>query len=86
MKKTSFVVGLSGKCVHVQILGARNLVVADANGTSDPFLISSFCGKQIGSTRIRPRELNPNWTNETVVVPMEPDLPYPRKVSVWVCA
>jgi hypothetical protein len=72
--------GVSGKCIHVQILSARKLVAGDINGTSDPFIVGMFCGKKIGSTRVRPRTLSPNWKNETFIVPVEDNLPPPRNM------
>ena len=63
------------------MLGAKNLVSADLSGTSDPFVKASYSGKMLGTTRVRPRALNPKWDNETFLVPMDPRLPEPRKVS-----
>eukprot|EP01033_Poteriospumella_lacustris_P002593 gene2593-1887_t len=77
-REVPFVVGMSGKAVHVQILGARNLRCSDLHGTADPFVVFSFCGKPLHSTRVRHRTLNPRWDNETVVVPMDENLPMPR--------
>lgn len=73
-----FTVGQSGKCLHIQILGARNLGIADISYTSDPYVIFSFCGKPLGTTRVRPRTLNPRWNNETFVLPLDEALPPPR--------
>lgn len=63
--------GMSGRCVHVQILGAKKLPIADAHGSSDPFICISFGGKRIGTTRTRPRTINPRWSNETYIIPIE---------------
>jgi len=79
-KEISFTTGMSGKCLHVQILGARNLMVGDTNGTSDPFIVYSFCGKVLGQTRVRPRSTNPRWDNETFTIPMDPNFPAPREL------
>mmetsp|Transcript_21898 Transcript_21898/g.31910 ORF Transcript_21898/g.31910 Transcript_21898/m.31910 type:complete len:1146 (-) Transcript_21898:123-3560(-) len=65
--------GVSGTCVHVQILGAKRLPIADAHGSSDPFVCLQFGGKRVGTTRTRPRTINPRWNNETFVVPCEID-------------
>jgi hypothetical protein len=65
--------GMSGQCVHVQILGAKRLPIADAHGSSDPFICISFGGKRIGTTRTRPRTINPRWSNETYVIPITGD-------------
>ena len=77
-RKMNFIVGMSGKCLHVQILGARNLGIADVSYTSDPYVIYSYCGKPLGTTRVRPRTLNPRWDNETFIVPLDESLPPPR--------
>jgi hypothetical protein len=77
-KEVSFISGMSGRCLHVQVLGARNLMVGDAHGSSDPFIVYSFCGKPLGTTRVRPRSTNPRWDNETFIVPMDENLPAPR--------
>lgn len=77
-KEVNFISGMSGRCLHVQVLGARNLMVGDVHGSSDPFIIYSFCGKPLGSTRVRPRSTNPRWDNETFIVPMDENLPPPR--------
>ena len=69
---------MSGRCLHVQVLGARNLMVGDVHGSSDPFVVYSFCGKPLGTTRVRPRSTNPRWDNETFIVPMDENLPPPR--------
>lgn len=76
----NFMVGLSGATVHVQVLGARNLVAADMSGTSDPFIKALYCGRSLGLTRVRPRALNPKWDNETFIVPMDSKLPDPRNM------
>jgi hypothetical protein len=62
--------GISGQCVHVQILGAKKLPIADAHGSSDPFICVSYGGKRIGTTRTRPRTINPRWSNETYILPI----------------
>lgn len=77
-KEVSFISGMSGRCLHVQVLGARNLMVGDLHGSSDPFIVYSFCGKPLGTTRVRPRSTNPRWDNETFIVPMDENLPAPR--------
>ena len=69
----TFPSGVSGNCVHVQILGAKKLPIADAHGSSDPFVCLQFGGKRIGTTRTRPRTINPRWSNETYVIPVDPD-------------
>jgi len=69
--RLKFLAGLSGKSIHVQILGARNLIAADLGGTSDPFIVGVFNGRKIGSTRVRQRTLHPKWMNETIIVPLE---------------
>eukprot|EP01041_Mallomonas_annulata_P009166 gene9166-18988_t len=74
-KQLNFQAGLSGKTVHVQILGAKRLPIADAHGSSDPFVTLMYNGIKIGSTRVRPRNLNPRWTNETFIIPVDEHLP-----------
>lgn len=71
-KELEFITGLSGKSIHVQILGARNLPIG-LNGTVNPSISYSFNNFYIGSTRIRYRNPNPNWSNETFIVPMNED-------------
>ena len=73
--------GLSGKSVHVQILGAKNLLAADFGGSSDPYVAAIYSGRKIGYTRVRPKALNPKWDNETFIVPMDPYLPDPKNAS-----
>lgn len=63
--------GVSGSCVHVQILGGKNLPIADSHGSSDPFVVVNFGGHVIGRTRTRHRTINPRWNNETFVVPVD---------------
>ena len=77
-KNISFICGTSGKTLHVQVLGCRHLKAGDVGGTSDPFVVYNFSGKTLGSTRVRPRSLNPRWNNETFIVPMDDNLPNPR--------
>jgi hypothetical protein len=79
-KRLNFLVGMSGKCLHIQVLGGRNLGIADVSNTSDPYVIYSYCGKPLGSTRIRPRTLNPRWDNETFIIPLDEALPAPRNL------
>lgn len=79
-KHISFVSGLSGKCIHVQILAAKKLLSADNTGTSDPFIVGMYMGKKLGTTRIRPRTLQPKWKNETFIVPIEDNLPPVRNM------
>jgi hypothetical protein len=63
--------GVSGTCIHVQILGGKKLPISDAHGTSDPFVCISYGGNKLGTTRTRPRTINPRWTNETYVIPVD---------------
>jgi len=77
----TFQSGQSGNCIHVQILECRGIVAADMGGTSDPFIVSHFNGVKIGMTRVRPRTLNPIWNAETVVVPIDDDLPPSRNMK-----
>lgn len=77
-QKLNYTAGISGKSVHVQVLGARDISIGDANMTSDPFVVYNFCGKPLGSTRVRPRTLNPRWNNETFIVPMDEHMATPR--------
>lgn len=67
----TFPSGVSGNCIHVQILGAKKLPIADSHGSSDPFVCLQFGGKRIGTTRTRPRTINPRWSNETYVIPVD---------------
>jgi FKBP-type peptidyl-prolyl cis-trans isomerase len=76
--KMNFMVGLSGESVHVQVLGAKNILAKDDNGTSDPYMLALFQGKKLGITRIKPRTVNPRWKNETFIVPMADNLPDSR--------
>ena len=63
--------GVSGTCIHIQILGGKKLPISDAHGTSDPFVCISFGGNKLGTTRTRPRTINPRWTNESYVIPVD---------------
>ena len=63
--------GVSGTCIHIQILGGKKLPISDAHGTSDPFVCVSYAGTKLGTTRTRPRTINPRWTNETYVIPVD---------------
>jgi hypothetical protein len=76
-----FLSGQSGDCIHVQVLGCKGLLAADAHGASDPFIAAVYCGVPLGMTRTRHRTVNPKWTNETYVVPCAADLPPPREES-----
>ena len=75
-----FMSGMSGECVHVQVLGCRNITAADLHGSSDPYIVAMFQGKKLGLTRIRPRTLNPRWVNESFVVPTADALPDARNM------
>lgn len=81
VRHLDFIAGLSGKTVHIQVLGARNLLASDLGGTSDPFVKVLYCGTSMGSTRVRPRALNPKWDNESYIVPMSPTLPPTRGMA-----
>ena len=72
--------GLSGKSLHIQVLGARGLRGRDVTGSSDPFVVYSYCGKPLGSTRVRPRSKNPRWNSETFIVPLDEPLQPPRNL------
>lgn len=78
-QEISFTSGLSGKCLHLQVLGARNLNIADFNNGSDPFVVYSYYGRPISSTRVQTRTINPRWDNETFIVPMNEYAPLPRE-------
>ena len=75
-----FMAGLSGKCVHVQVLGCKNIMAADYGGASDPYVVAVFQGKTLGMTRVRPRTLNPRWVNETFICPLADGLPDARNM------
>ena len=51
----TFQSGLSGECVHVQILECRGIPAADFGGTSDPYIVSFYNGRKLGITRVKPR-------------------------------
>jgi len=70
--------GMSGRCLHIQVLGAKDLRVNDFLGSSDPYVVYSFCGKPLHATRVQPRTTNPVWHNETFVVPLNEYLTYPK--------
>ena len=76
-----FQTGLSGPSVHVQVLGCRGIPAADMGGTSDPVVVALFNGRNLGETRARQRTLNPNWDNETFVVPVSDNLKEPRDMA-----
>ena len=75
-----FMAGLSGQCVHVQVLGCKNIMAADYGGASDPYVVAVFQGKSLGMTRVRPRTLNPRWVNETFICPLADGLPDARNM------
>ena len=77
-KSLQYVAGLSGRTCHVQILGAGDLIAADNNGTSDPFVTAVYNGKNVHMTRIRQRTLNPRWNNESIIIPLNDSLPPSR--------
>jgi hypothetical protein len=81
LRNFHFMAGLSGKTIHVQVLGAKNLIAADSGGTSDPYVSAYYSGKPLGNTRVRPRSLNPQWSNESFIVPMDPNLADPRNLT-----
>ncbi|RYH23058.1 hypothetical protein EON65_18275 [archaeon] len=64
----------------MQILGARKLKSGDVTGSSDPFVVYSYCGRPVTQTRVKPHTLNPRWHNETFVVPTEEQMAYPRNM------
>jgi len=80
-KEALFYTGLSGDCVHVQILGAKRVLPAsryyrtptstELEPTASPFISASYAGRDLGDTKIRSHTLSPKWTNETVIVPVE---------------
>ena len=76
-----FFTGLSGACVHIQVLGAKNLVAADGNGSSNAYVVAMYSGKKLGYTRVRPKTLNPKWINETFIVPTGIHLQDPRDMA-----
>jgi len=80
-KKSSylkFFAGLSGECVHIQILGAKNLAAADSGGTSDAYVVGVYSGTKLGHSRVRWKTCNPKWINESFIVPMGSHLQDPR--------
>ena len=80
-KEAYFYTGLSGDCVHVQILGAKRVLPAshyyrtptstELEPTASPFISASYAGRDIGDTKIRSHTVSPKWANETVIVPVE---------------
>ena len=80
-KEAFFETGLSGDCIHVQILGAKRILAAskcyrtssstEQESISSPFISSSYAGRDLGDTKIRSHNLRPRWDNETVIVPVE---------------
>ena len=66
-----FQAGCSGPCMHVQILNCSNLHAADSNGFSDPYVAVWWKDTLIGTTRVLRKTTNPEWANETFVVPLE---------------
>ncbi|KAH0793414.1 stress-induced protein [Histomonas meleagridis] len=54
---------------RVHVIAGRQLPIADANGTSDPYVIvlqDSLAKIQIGMTNVIPRNLNPTWNQSFV--------------------
>ena len=76
--KLDYTCGMSGRCLHIQILGAKDLRVSDFLGSCDPYVVYSFCGKPLNATRVQPKTTNPIWHNETFVVPLNEYLTYPK--------
>jgi hypothetical protein len=80
-KDAYFYTGLSGDCIHVQILGAKRILASskfyrtssstEQESISSPFISSSYAGRDLGDTKIRSHNLRPRWDNETVIVPVE---------------
>ena len=80
-KEAYFYTGLSGDCIHVQVLGAKRILAAskfyrtssstEEEPISSPFISSSYAGRDLGDTKIRSHNLHPRWDNETVIVPVE---------------
>lgn len=59
-------------------MGARDLQGRDLTGNSDPFVVYSYSGKPVQSTRVKPRNRNPRWYNETFIVPVDEHMTPPR--------
>ncbi|ETO16331.1 hypothetical protein RFI_21021, partial [Reticulomyxa filosa] len=59
--------------MKVYVYCARDLMAADGNGLSDPFLEVSFCGMK-GKTSIKKKTLHPQWMEELT---LNVDIPQP---------
>ena len=57
--------------MHVQVLHCTNVAAMDGNGLSDPYIAVWYKDTMIGSTRVAPKTLNPEWSNESFVVPLD---------------
>jgi hypothetical protein len=70
--------GCSGPCIHLQILQANGIHAADMLGFSDPYCALFWRDKCVGTTRVRKLTLDPVWSTETFVLPLEP------KMARWI--
>ena len=61
--------------LHIRIVEARNLKVADTNGFSDPFVQMKIKGlfHKSHKTRVIPKNVNPVWDEDFVLEPSHPD-------------
>eukprot|EP01130_Rhizamoeba_saxonica_P010423 TRINITY_DN4267_c0_g1_i1.p1 TRINITY_DN4267_c0_g1~~TRINITY_DN4267_c0_g1_i1.p1 ORF type:complete len:162 (+),score=28.41 TRINITY_DN4267_c0_g1_i1:49-534(+) len=60
---------VDGPCLKIYIYRAKNLVAADKNGLSDPY-VDIRCGGWRTKTRVIRKTLNPKW-NTFVIFPIE---------------
>lgn len=69
----------------LHILGAKDLLAADRGGTSDPYVKvimlspgGSGKGHTVHKTRVIKKTLEPEWSNETITVPINAESPVIR--------
>lgn len=66
--------GCSGPCIHVQLLGCNGIAATDVLGFSNPCCAVLWKNEVVGATTTKYRTLNPRWTNQTFVIPLDEDL------------
>lgn len=68
--------------LRVHVFQARNLLAADADGTSDPYVVVRY-GGSVERTRIRPNTTSPMWY-QTLSLPVDlMPIQIAPKVCVW---
>ena len=52
------------KYLRINLERARDLIAADQDGTSDPYITATLAGRQMKKTKLKRRTLNPEYHEE----------------------